>query len=505
MLEMLKSCYIIKKEVEIMNETGLKLCKKVKEEERNRLSQVEQDKWRLKHHIMAPVAWINDPNGLCFFKGYYHIFFQYSPFDAKGGDKYWGHYRSKDLLHFEYLGTPFAPDESFDRNGVFSGSAFVKEDEMHIFYTGNVEEEGDYDYTLAGRGANVIHVVSKDGETFSKKQCVLTNKDYPSYYTCHIRDPKLWEENGTYYMVLGGRDRKDKGRILIYQSTDLYEWRFLNDITTKKQFGFMWECPDTFSLEGTGVLACCPQGLPCYEYQYENVDQAGYFLFEDSLLNRKEVREESFIEWDMGFDFYAPQSFLDEKGRRILIGWMGLPSCDYWNPTVENGWQHNLTVPRELSIKNNRIYQWPVEELKELRGKEISLAYKKGQGYCWESEELQAYEVIFQNKDSSEFDIEISEGLHICYEKEANEVRLYFNEENDAIGYGRTSRKVKVDKIISGRILVDTSVVELFLNDGEYVLSTRYYPKKSGVRIHEAFLQVKIYELNEIEVSNKIR
>ena len=87
----------------------------------------EIQKQRLTHHLMPPTGWLNDPNGLCYFKGRYHVFFQYAPFDAEGGLKFWGHYSSEDLVSWRYEGVPLYPDSNYDCHGVYSGSAMAKQ------------------------------------------------------------------------------------------------------------------------------------------------------------------------------------------------------------------------------------------------------------------------------------------------------------------------------------------------------------------------------------------
>ena len=136
---------------------------------------------------------------------------------AKGsGPKGWGHYITKDWCHYEYLGMPLMPDEAFDKDGVYSGSSLTDKDGMHIFYTGNVKLPGDHDYTTSGRMADTILVESKDGIHFGDKQVVLKTSDYPAGLSCHVRDPKVWEKNGLYYMVLGARTLENEGRVLLF-------------------------------------------------------------------------------------------------------------------------------------------------------------------------------------------------------------------------------------------------------------------------------------------------
>ena len=117
------------------------------------------DPWRQRFHLMPPVGWLNDPNGLCRCGEWYHVFYQYGPFDATGGVKMWGHYRSRDLLHWEQLPPILYPDQPWDIHGVYSGSALVEDGTMYLYYTGNVKHAGNYDYITAGRGHNTALAV----------------------------------------------------------------------------------------------------------------------------------------------------------------------------------------------------------------------------------------------------------------------------------------------------------------------------------------------------------
>ncbi len=446
--------------------------------------QVEKDPNRLALHLMPPVGWLNDPNGLCQFHGQYHVFYQYSPLDANGSMKAWGHYVSGDLIHWEQLDVALFPDQEFDRDGVYSGSAFLKEDKMYLYYTGNVKKPGGFDLIYEGRQANTVLVTSEDGRTFSEKELLLTNADYPKSYTCHIRDPKVWEQDGSYYMVQGGRKKSvpdagadkncestDYGTVLIFQSKDLRHWHFLKDVTTKERFGYMWECPDYFEVDGQHVLSVSPQGLTHGAFSYQNVYQSGYFLLERGIMDC-EPDENTFHEWDMGFDFYAPQTFCDERGRRILIGWAGIGDAAYDNePTVRQGWQHCLTLPRQIRYKEGRLLQQPLEELKKLRGQKVELSDKTI--YV----EMPVFELELDNFDA-QWSVRIGTGDD-AFLLRYNGDTLSFELTGEA-GRGRTSRKIKLDEVKNARLIVDTSIVEIYVNDGETVITSRFYFRDSN-------------------------
>ncbi len=227
----------------------------------------------------------------------------------------------------------------------------------------------------------------------------------------------------------------------------------------------MWECPDYFVLDEAKVLSVSPQGLKREEFRFQNIYQSGYFLMKED----GSVSEEDFCEWDMGFDFYAPQTFTDNKGRRILIGWMGMSDADeeYVNPTIEENWQHCLTVPRELSFYDGKIYQYPVEEVELLRKGSIAFDDKE---VTLETEK--AFDLEVQTESEK---LEIRIGRDVLLKCGDGQAAIFLSEE---AGAGRTVRRAKTDKVRNVRILADTSAVEIYLNDGETVFSTRYYPKK---------------------------
>jgi len=436
---------------------------------------IKRDKWALKYHIMPNAGWINDPNGLCYFNGYYHVFYQYSPLDAKGGLKFWGHCKSKDCINWEDDGIALYPDKEFDRSGVYSGSAIVKDGEMYLFYTGNVKEEGEHDYINTGRQQNVIVVKSKDGVEFSEKQVILTNDDYPKEFTLHVRDPKVFKDGEFYYMVLGARGKDDLGYIVLYKSYDLIKWE-LDSIPAGgvEKLGYMWECPDFIKVNNKDALLISPQGMQEEGYLYNNVYQSGYMIGKFTE-DKKKFNCGDFIELDRGFDFYAPQTFYDDKGRCILIGWMGLPDIDnyYSNPTIENGWQHTLTMPRELSIKNNKIIQKPIDEIKELRQQHAQYKDAIIEEKLYKQLLNKNFELKIEIKNlQGDFNLNLEDLCNIEYDSKIKVFKICLGES----GFGRKERAVSIDKLSDIHIFGDSSSLEIFLNSGEEVFTTRVYP-----------------------------
>ena len=430
-------------------------------------------KWRQSLHLEPPHGWMNDPNGLCFFNGFYHVYFQYSPADAKGGGmKCWGHYRSPDLIKWEFTGTVLFPDTAEDKDGVFSGCGVVWNDVLYLFYTGNVMEEGEHDYTRTGRGANVICVTTTDGDRMSPKKVLLRNSDYPDFCSCHVRDPKVWRENGKWHMVLGARTLEDKGCVLFYTSLDLIKWVYEGS-DSMPDFGYMWECPDIFKLNGHKYLSVSPQGLRHGETKFQNVYQSGYFHYDDGIKN--------FTEWDMGFDFYAPQTFEAPDGRRLLIGWMGIGDIPYSNPTVALGYQHCLTLPREITAdEEGNLMQNPVRELQVLRKNVRRVKDKETVTlplpFDFTADVCGSFCVIFED------------ALRLNWDGSIFEMR--FTDED--LGGKRTVRKTILEKCADIRIIVDKSSLEIYLDGGRKVLSSRFYPNADEIRVSMQGLDAEI-------------
>ena len=453
-----------------------------------------KDKDRLNYHIMPTSGWVNDPNGLCQFKGVYHIYYQYSPFDVNGKLKLWGHITTEDFIKYQEHEPVLYPDFRYDQNGVYSGSAVVRNGKINYFYTGNVKHlDGDYDYIMTGREQNLIACSSEDGFNFSEKELIMTNTDFPSNLSLHVRDPKVYHKNGIDYMAIGARDDNGTGCILVLKGKDLKDWECHTVIYSDEKFGYMWECPDLFDLNGETVLVTCPQGVPEEGYIYKNVHQNGYFLVNGDLES-KDVNLSEFRLLDYGFDFYAPQSFEDESGRRILVGWMGIPDADYTNRTTENGWQHALTMPRELILKDGIIYQRPVEEIKALRGNMRTFAADEFKDL--EVENL-SFELCAEFEKCNGFKLNLRNDISLSFDKSKGLIELNMGES----GCGRDARYAYCDEIRNIDVYSDTSAFEIFINDGEIVFTTRAYTdgtQKIGFEKIDGLSKVCMYDMKKI-------
>ena len=461
---------------------------KVKENEERAILEkkeiAEKDFWRQKYHIQGIVGLINDPNGFSQFKGKYHMFYQWNPLGTNHKNKTWAHSVSSDLLHWERMKTALRPDTWYSKDGVYSGSAIVDDDKLYLFYTGNVKDsEGN-------RESYQCLAVSSDGENFERWEPSIVNQ--PDGYTRHTRDPKIWKKDGKFYAVIGIQSEDLEGKAVLYSSENIKDWKFEGEIAGAnhgkiKDFGFMWECPDYFQLkdEKTGeikdLLVFSPQGLEPEGDLYNNKYQTGY-LFGKLDYEKPEFEILSdFVEIDRGHDFYAPQSMEDDKGRRLIVGWMGIPEEEDF-PTVKNEWLHCLTLPRELKVIDGKLYQVPINEMESIRGEKIEFSgkvtgeVKVGTGVTYE---LKAKFTDF----NSDFGLKLRTGKN-------SETVLKFDYNDKKFVLDRTKgeqpdkrlRKVYLGDIseLELTVFVDNSSVEVFINGGAEVFSSRIFPEKDA-------------------------
>lgn len=455
-----------------------------KEEYKELEKQVEQCPYRQKFHVQPKTGLLNDPNGFSFYKGEYHLFYQWFPLGPVHGLKYWYHVTSKDLVHWDDRGIGIEPTEYFESHGVFSGSGIVENDELYLFYTGNTRDENWVRHPY-----QCLAIMDKQGQIRKNEKPLITQQEG---YTDNFRDPKVFKGNdGKYYCIIGVQDNNELGTVIYYESDDLLNWTFKKEIeTTYKGNGFMWECPDYFELEEKGVLIFSPQGLKPEGDKYQNGDNSGYLVgnkinFQNGVFNHGE-----FTELDRGFDFYAPQTMEDEKGRRILISWCGLPGVDC--VTDKNGWAHNMTLPRELKLKNDKLYQIPVKELESLRKNERMIAVtikneeREFQGFNGSTYEMMCeFENITGRYVGLKFRKGINEETVFYYDLEDKKLVLDREKsgEKTVLEFGTVRKCYMNSKNLKLQMFVDTSMVEIFINDGEEVFTSRIYPSKDSTGI----------------------
>jgi len=441
-------------------------------------------------HLSARVGWMNDPNGFSFYKGAYHLFYQYNPYSTQWGPMHWGHAVSTDLLHWEYLPAALAPDSNYDSYGCFSGSAVILPDNKHLLMYTGVAEEAQEDGSV--REVQTQCLAIGNGVEYEKYSGnpVLDAKHLPENGSrIDFRDPKIWMmPDGTFRCVVGNCDGSRDGQVLLYSSRDAFEWKFEKILAkNEKRFGRMWECPDFFELDDKYILIVSPQDMLPQGAEYRGGDgtvcQIGFYDDEMDVFH-----DEFNQAIDYGIDFYAPQTMLSPDGRRIMIGWMQNWDTCGLHTREHKHWFGQMSIPRELSIRDGRLIQKPVRELEKIRTsvvqyKNVNVADTMNLGG------------ISGRKIDMELSIRPQDGCETY-----REIVVRFAQ-NDAyytsVSFRPWEQVIKVDRKSSGsrraiihqsechvknsdgrinlRIILDSYSAEIFVNDGEYVLTTTLY------------------------------
>ena len=420
--------------------------------------------WHNKFHLEMPKGLVNDPNGLCYHQGKYQIFFQWNPFGCEHKHKHWTYTQTTDFINYTKPQIALAPVDKFDKDGCYSGSARSKNNKLEIIYTANLKDEQNIRYPR-----QVLVKQDDDGEFIKEKIIIDT---VPKGYTTHFRDPYIFTKNNRSFIILGAQRENLTGCALIYEEID-ENWIFRSELKTQlTDFGYMWECPNLFTIDDKDILVFCPQGLKAQKYQYQNLYQAGYLIgqFNPDTL---EFTHGEFHEFDMGFDFYAPQVLVHEN-RHILIGWVGMPDKLQDYPTINDGWVHSLTLPRELILKNDKLYQRPISELNELNQNtttkintdKISLSTNK------------KLEISIPLKDISSWQGKLKfndEYILLTYDKNTSVFTIDRNQLKLG-GKGIRQFLVKAQDELNLSVYIDNSIIELYLQDGKYYATFCYYP-----------------------------
>ena len=448
-------------------------------------------------HLSSYVGWMNDPNGFSYYDHKYHMFYQYHPYDSIWGPMHWGHAVSEDLLHWEYLPAALAPDEQYDRDGCFSGSAIELPDGRQLLmYTGVMRER-----TLEGGFCELQTqcLAVGDGRDYEKyeQNPVLDRTDLPEGASVHdARDPKIWRaKDGTYRCVIGNRPADGSGQILLFESEDAFHWKFRKVLAENhNRFGRMWECPDFFELDGKQVLLVSPQDMLPHGFEYHNGN--GTLCLIGSYDEETDTfTEEADQAIDYGIDFYAPQTVLTPDGRRVMIGWMqNWDTCAVSGPTSrELPWFGQMSLPRELFIRDGRLFQKPLRELEEMRSHEVR------------HEQVTFSAVIrLPGVEGRQIDLEIelkAGDPEKVYQKFA--VRFAQNGQyHTAVSFRPHESVLKIDRKFSGsrravihqrrclvrseegrlklRVILDRFSAEVFVNDGEQVMSATIYTDQAA-------------------------
>ncbi|PPE06499.1 glycoside hydrolase family 32 protein [Mesoplasma corruscae] len=440
-----------------------------------------KDWYNNQFHLSGYSGSVNDPNGLVYYNNQYYIFLQSCLFSIEHYNKSWGLYTTKDFINYTYEGIVITPSCEWDKHGVFSGSAKVnKNGELEFFYTGNIKLD------TINRTATTIKALVDLKEKIVTKELLFTAD--LTKYTGHFRDPIIFERDNNLYMLNGAQTLDIKGILSVYKFNN-NKWEFFKDIELDKddkQNSYMVECPNYFELNGKTIIFACFEkegaiGTGSHFVKYLEVEfDKELNITSNNTLNKI----------DLGFDFYAPQIFDNTHNRKIMLGWLGNSKSNVFPPELTT-WSNQLTVPRELFIKNNKLYQLPIKELEQLRVKTIDGKYENGTA-----------ELIGENINDQNFNIEIKSNSKSIVIQNLNNILTidrsnvdYSDEEN--LPSILQFEDLKIQDI---QILIDRSCMEIFINKGEHAISVRFYLKHHNEIITD-LTNKKTYQLKGYEYS----
>ena len=442
-------------------------------------------------HLAAPIGWMNDPNGFVYYKGEYHLFYQFYPYDSVWGPMHWGHAKSKDLIHWEDLPVALAPTEEYELDGCFSGSAIVKDGKLCLLYTGHYDREG------VRREVQCL-ATSTDGIHFDKHpdNPLIDERQLGNYGDSQdFRDPKVLERDGLYYTVLATKTPNELGRILMFKSEDLLTWDFYSVVLEGEAHqGIMWECPDLFHLDGKDVLIMSPIEMKQEGHAYANLSSTVAFIGEMDWETGK-LSVENYHEIDGGLDFYAPQTCENEQGERIMVAWMQMWQRNFPTHDLGHGWAGSMTLPRKLHVVDNYLCQEPVRGLEESL---IPVLDEKA--ITFKEDERKVYQKVLSTQAVITVSTKLSEGD--CFEIGLLETSTdHFNITVDGTSNSIVASRANIGHSIKGleeshlterqvvmplcqkqltlTMVIDTSSIELFINQ-EQTMSFTLFPTERG-------------------------
>jgi beta-fructofuranosidase len=315
----------------------------------NPQARLASDRLRPQYHLLPASNWMNDPNGPIFYKGRYHMFFQYNPNGPFWGTMHWAHATSPDMIHWQHEPVALAPTpDGYDRDGVFSGSSVVDGTTPTIIYTGVLPPTSPAEITLDDGVHKWREVqclaVSKDQDlrSWEKLPKPIIARPPEHLAITGFRDPGVWREGREWVLTLGSGIRGKGGAVLLYESHDLRHWTYRHTLVEGRgtgqsavnpvDNGEMWECPDFFPLGDRHALLYSTMGKVWWK--------TGLYR------SRRFIPEKEGVV-DFGA-YYAAKTMLDEHGNRILWGWIPetRPEADY----RAAGWAGVMALPRVLSL-----------------------------------------------------------------------------------------------------------------------------------------------------------
>ena len=408
--------------------------------------------YRNKFHMEPTIGWMNDPNGLIFFDGEFHLFYQHYPYNSLPGDMGWGHFVSKDLIRYEEVDIALMPEGKENGEcGCWTGSSFIEDKKMKIVYTRHFDRYPE---------ANIQtqhFVLTDDNINFKKENlpCIDNNELPNDLSTADFRDPQIFYYDEKCYMIIGCQNINKQGVFVIYSGNNSnslhYDFTFGPYKNTEK----MVECPSFFRVGDIDVIVYS-------SFRDDGTNGVFYLLGEFDPKNKKfNIVSEGEI--DRGDAFYAPK-VIENYEIKTIVGWMENWNKKYMTDEMNHGYTGAFTIPRIIDIRDNKLYQTIHPNLFR---------------YIKEEKELTSDDYIHRHSlNSFEFcsDFEIilegNDGKLIIYKKD-DSIYLDMNFSNNLHEMIHQSK----NRYESGNLefLLDTSSIEIFINLGIETITSRFY------------------------------
>ncbi|KAJ7565880.1 hypothetical protein O6H91_02G079100 [Diphasiastrum complanatum] len=497
---------------------------------------------RTAFHFQPIKNWMNDPNGPLFYKGYYHLFYQYNPYGAVWGNIVWGHAVSTDLIHWIHLPAALVPDQWYDIKGVWSGSAtFLSKVNLVLLYTG---------WSNASRQVQNVAVATNPSDPLLRSWSKLSENPIlvatAGINSSNFRDPTTgWTgSDGLWRVLVGSKiDKNETGLALLYKSHDFVKWQLADHSLHSVANTGMWECPDFYPVsmnekKGLDTSVNGPLVKHVLKVSLDDKKRDYYALgtYDTSadifIPENKKIDVGIGLRYDYG-KYYASKTFYDDnKQRRILWGWIN--ESDSIAADKAKGWSSVQGIPRKVWVDESNphgIKQWPIEEIEKLRhakhskkkfwlkkGSILKLKAKRATQLDIEvSFDLPSHnqQELVLNDEMAQNEAQINcgkvgatkqgtygpFGLYVLATKDLQErtsVFFYLRHSNkgwrtlvcsdqsrstllpniDKTIYGSFVPVTKGEDFLSLRVIVDHSIIETFAQGGKVCITSRVYPTR---------------------------
>ncbi|MDE6442541.1 MAG: GH32 C-terminal domain-containing protein [Clostridia bacterium] len=432
-----------------------------------------KNEYRLKYHMMPPIGWLNDPNGLIYFNDRYHLYYQFNPYASCPGKMCWGHFISEDLINYVDDGVALKPD--IEDASAYSGGSIESDGKIIAFYTLHIENE-------KGKTEEVYKAVSSVGFCFDQGVKVFDNESLPENISrTDFRDPCPVKIGNTYYVFVGGKDKVlNNGVIIVLRGKNPDRLEYAFQLGPYYELGDMGECPSYFRVGDKDVIVVSGCNVPERGNDFKNINSSVFIVgnldFENGKMDVDYIRE-----IDKGDAFYAPQ-FIRGSEKPVMIGWLEMWEKKYPTHEKNHGWVGAFSIPREISVKNGEIYQTPVESLN---------------GYLTSAEDgkvPKCAEITFKFGGEGSLTIRGVDG-EVVIGKDSG-VYLDTNLTNNMFGcVRRTNRNYETCEV---RVLLDVSSIEVFVDGGREVISSRIYIDGNyNLEIKGGISQIPIKEIGK--------